>query len=112
MKASLYLLVSVFAFSFLIYGCKSINLIEHNSSFQGKWNAAKTDTSYYIEIDAQSNIFYQMVTNVSTERLDGTAKFRNKKLCIGMHSFKINKEPTIDSPKEFVLNGVTYSKTE
>ena len=112
MKASLHLIVSVFAFLLLINACKSVKIVEHNPNIQGKWNAAITDTSYYIEISAQSSAFYQMVTGISTEKLTGTAKYRNKKMCVGLKSFKIDKEPTSELPNEFILNGVTYKKTE
>ncbi len=92
--------------------CKSVTLTSHNPGFQGKWVANKPDTSYYIEINANSEIFYQMVTGVTTEKYNGTAKYRKNKLFIGLNSFKITKEPGTDSPKEFILNNTKYTKSE
>lgn len=112
MKATKYLIVSIFAFSFFLIGCKSVKIIDHNSNFYGKWSANTSDTSWYIEINSQNEIFYQMVTGIETQKKTGIAKFRNNKLYIGLKSFKINKEPTKDSPDEFILNGVTFKKTQ
>jgi len=112
MKTNLYFFSIVFSSLLLISSCKSVKIVEHNPNIQGKWNAIQADTSYYIEIDAKSNIFYQMVTGVSSDKSTGVAKYRNNKMCIGIVSFKISKEPTIESPNEFILSGITYTKTE
>jgi hypothetical protein len=106
-------LIIIFIGCFLVAtSCKSVTIISYNPNFQGKWVANKPDTSYYIEINAKSEIFYQMVTGVITEKYNGTAKYRKSKLIIGLNSFKIGKEPSTDSPNEFILNQVTFKKSE
>jgi hypothetical protein len=110
-KVKLLIILAIFTFIALA-SCKSVTITSHNPNFQGKWVANKPDTSYYIEINANSEIFYQMVTGVVTEKYNGTAKYRKSKLIIGLNTFKIGKEPSTDSPNEFILNQVTFKKSE
>jgi hypothetical protein len=110
-KVKLLIILTIPLF-FALTGCKSVTIISHNPNFQGKWVANKPDTSYYIEINAKSEIFYQMVTGVITEKYTGTAKYRKSKLIIGLNSFRIGKEPSTDSPNEFIINQVTFKKSE